>query len=122
MSDASNFDLISRAGRTPAGGSRNLMNAPGPADPRERWGELTRQERDAAYDNNAATHDSAELVAARNEASAAFRARGDWRLDLPMVPNRFRSGTFILPPTRTRRSWYSFTAAIGSATAGNYSP
>jgi arylformamidase len=86
MSDASNFDLISRAGRTPAGGSRNLMNAPGPADPRERWGELTRQERDAAYDNNAATRDSAELVAARNEASAAFRARGDWRLDLPYGP------------------------------------
>jgi arylformamidase len=58
------------------------MNASGPADPRDRWGELTREQRDAAYDNNAATADSAALVAARNEASAAFRARGAWRLDL----------------------------------------
>jgi arylformamidase len=62
------------------------MNALRPADPRERWGELTRQERDAAYDNNAATTNSAALVAARNEASAAFRARGNWRLDLPYGP------------------------------------
>jgi arylformamidase len=62
------------------------MNALRPADPRERWGELTRQERDAAYDNNAATVNSAELVAARNEASAVFRARGNWRLDLPYGP------------------------------------
>jgi arylformamidase len=58
------------------------MNAPGPADPRERWAELTQRERDAAYDNNAATVDSAALAAARNEASAAFRARDGWRLDL----------------------------------------
>jgi acetyl esterase/lipase len=58
------------------------MNASGPADPRDRWGELTREQRDAAYDNNAATADSAALVAARKEASAAFRARGAWRLDL----------------------------------------
>jgi arylformamidase len=63
-----------------------MTNAPGPADPRERWGELTRQERDAAYDNNAATINSAALVAARNEASAAFRARRNWRLDLPYGP------------------------------------
>jgi arylformamidase len=62
------------------------MNALRSADPRERWGELTRQERDAAYDNNAATVNSAELVAARNEASAVFRARGNWRLDLPYGP------------------------------------
>ena len=62
------------------------MNALRPADPRERWGELTRQERDAAYDNNAATTNSAALVAARNEASAVFRARGNWRLDLPYGP------------------------------------
>ena len=62
------------------------MNAPGPADPRERWGELTKEERDAAYDNNAATLGSAALAAARNEASADFRARGDWRLDRPYGP------------------------------------
>ncbi len=58
------------------------MNAAGPADPRDRWGELTKEQREAAYDNNAATADSAALVAARNEASAAFRAREAWRLDL----------------------------------------
>ncbi|HME84093.1 MAG TPA: alpha/beta hydrolase [Roseiarcus sp.] len=62
------------------------MHPAAPADPRERWGELTNEERDAAYDNNAATINSAALVAARNEASAAFRARGDWRLDLPCGP------------------------------------
>ena len=62
------------------------MHPAAPADPRERWGELTNEERDAAYDNNAATINSAALVAARNEASAAFRARGDWRLDLPYGP------------------------------------
>ncbi len=58
------------------------MNPAPVADPRDRWGELTREERDAAYDNNAATANSAALVAARNEASAVFRARGAWRLDL----------------------------------------
>ena len=62
------------------------MHPAAPANPRERWGELTNEERDAAYDNNAATINSAALVAARNEASAAFRVRRDWRLDLPYGP------------------------------------
>src|SRR5271163_3691099 len=58
------------------------MNATGPADPRDRWGCLTRAERNAAYDNNAATADSAVLVAARNAASAAFRTEHAGHLDL----------------------------------------
>ena len=53
------------------------------ADPRDGWGRLPRAERNAAYDNNAATSDSAALVAARNAASAAFRAEHAGRLDLP---------------------------------------
>ena len=56
------------------------MGAP---DPRARWGEISRAEREVAYDNLAASANSAAIVAARNEASAAFRARAGWRLDLP---------------------------------------
>lgn len=53
------------------------------ADPRARWGELTQAERDAAYDNAGATPGSPALSAARNEASALFRARTHAKLDLP---------------------------------------
>jgi arylformamidase len=53
-----------------------------PTDPRDHWGRLTRAERNAAYDNNAATANSAALVAARNAASAAFRAEHAGHLDL----------------------------------------
>ena len=52
------------------------------ADPRDGWGRLTRAERNAAYDNNAAAANSAALVAARNAASAAFRAEHPRHLDL----------------------------------------
>ena len=52
------------------------------ADPGDGWGRLTQAERNAAYDNNAATADSAALVAARNAASAAFRAEHSGHLDL----------------------------------------
>ncbi len=58
------------------------MPAPGRNDPREHWGELTQAERDAAYDNMAATANSAALSAARNAASAAFRAQRGGGLDL----------------------------------------
>jgi arylformamidase len=59
------------------------MSAQGPAvDPRDGWGRLTRAERNAAYDNNAATSNSAALVAARNASSAAFRAEHPGHLDL----------------------------------------
>jgi arylformamidase len=54
-----------------------------PSDPRDHWGRLTRAERNAAYDNNAATPNSVALVAARNAASAAFRAEHPGHLDLP---------------------------------------
>jgi acetyl esterase/lipase len=62
------------------------MSALGRADPRDRWGRLTQAERDAAYDNMAATADSAVLSAARNAASAAFRAQRPDRLDLAYGP------------------------------------
>jgi arylformamidase len=58
------------------------MVASGRADPREEWGRLTRAERNAAYDNNAAIPGSAALSAARNAASAAFRAEHAGHLDL----------------------------------------
>jgi acetyl esterase/lipase len=62
------------------------MSAPDLADPRDRWERLTQAERDAAYDNVAATADSAALSAARNAASSAFRARRPAHLDLAYGP------------------------------------
>ena len=53
------------------------------ADPGDGRGRLTQAERNAAYDNNAATAGSASLSAARNAASAAFRAEHAGHLDLP---------------------------------------
>jgi len=46
------------------------------------WGTLSRAERDAAYDNTGAVADSAVLNAAREVASAAFRAAHPMHLDL----------------------------------------
>ncbi len=54
-----------------------------PNDPRLRWQALSQAERDAAYDNNKAVANSAALVAARNEASAKFRAASAGALDIP---------------------------------------
>jgi acetyl esterase/lipase len=54
-----------------------------PNDPRLHWHTLSQAERDAAYDNNGAVANSAALVAARNEASAKFRAAHAGALDLP---------------------------------------
>ena len=54
-----------------------------PPDPRRRWVLLGQAERDAAYDNNAAVKNSAELIAERNEASAALRASRKSSLDVP---------------------------------------
>ena len=50
------------------------------------WGKLTRAERDAAYDNSGAVANSAALNAAREAASAAFRAAHAGHLDLPYGP------------------------------------
>src|SRR3712207_1601374 len=47
------------------------------------WAAASPAERDAAYDNTKAVPDSAELIAARNAASAAFRAAHPGHLDLP---------------------------------------
>jgi arylformamidase len=58
--------------------TRNLPN-----DPRQNWAALSQAERDAAYDNNKAVVNSPALIAARNEASAKFRAENSAALDIP---------------------------------------
>jgi arylformamidase len=79
------------------------MSVSRPADiaPRH-WSALSQQERDAAYDNTAAVANSAALSAARNEASAAFRAAHPGKLDLPYGP-------------RERNRWDLFPAADRAA-------
>ena len=57
-----------------------------PADPRRRWHELSPAERSAAYDNNAAVANSAELIAERNALSAKLRAGRAGALDIPYGP------------------------------------
>ncbi|MFK4383816.1 alpha/beta hydrolase [Bradyrhizobium sp. USDA 223] len=54
-----------------------------PLDPRDRWSELSRAERSAAYDNNAAVKNSPALIAERNEASSRLRGTLKSHLDLP---------------------------------------
>jgi acetyl esterase/lipase len=66
------------------------------------WAGATRDQRDAAYDNTRAVTDSAALIAARNAASAAFRAAHGGHLDLPYAPGE-----------RTR--WDLFPAAAPDA-------
>ena len=50
------------------------------------WAIMSRAERDAAYNNTEAVPDSAALGAAREAASAAFRAGHSGHLDLPYGP------------------------------------
>ena len=50
------------------------------------WGTMSRDERDAAYNNSNAVKNSAELNAAREAASAAFRKMHPGHLDLPYGP------------------------------------
>lgn len=52
-------------------------------DPRDRWAELSQAERDAAYDNNRAVANSAQLIDERNAASARIRATLPSALDVP---------------------------------------
>jgi len=54
--------------------------------PQQIWGSLPQAERDAAYNNNAAVPDSAAWVAARDAASASFRAAHAGKLDLAYGP------------------------------------
>jgi len=62
------------------------------------WGSMSRAERDAAYNNSAAVTDSPALHAARETASAAFRAAHAGHLDLRYGP-------------RERNTWDLFPAA-----------
>ena len=66
------------------------------------WGAMSRAERDAAYNNSAAVKNSAELNAAREAASAAFRAAHPGHLDLRYGP-------------RERNTWDLFPANDPSA-------
>jgi arylformamidase len=50
------------------------------------WGRMSRAERDAAYENTASVADSAILSAARDVASAAFRAPHPLHLDVRYGP------------------------------------
>ena len=62
------------------------------------WGTMSRDERDAAYNNTNAVKNSAELNAAREAASAAFRLAHPEHLDIPYGP-------------RERNKWDLFPAA-----------
>jgi arylformamidase len=59
------------------------MTGSDPRIPRSSWAGLSQAERDAAYDNNKAAADSPALIAARNEASAKYRAAHASALDIP---------------------------------------
>jgi arylformamidase len=59
------------------------MTGSDPRQPRSSWTALSQAERDAAYDNNKAVTNSPALIAARNEASAKFRAAHATALDIP---------------------------------------
>src|SRR5262245_30016290 len=48
-----------------------------------RWATLSRAERSAAYDNNAAVPNAAELIAQRNAAAKAYRVAHRGGLDVP---------------------------------------
>ncbi|MCA6111517.1 alpha/beta hydrolase [Bradyrhizobium cenepequi] len=60
----------------------DTLSTPRPLDPRAKWTELSRAERDAAYDNNAAVKNSAALIAERDEASGRLRKSLTSHLDL----------------------------------------
>ena len=66
------------------------------------WGALSRAERDAAYNNGDAVKDSATLHAAREAASAAFRAAHPEHLDLRYGPRE--RNTWDLFPARDPRA------------------
>ena len=62
------------------------------------WGTMSRAARDAAYNNTAAVKNSAELNAARAEASAAFRAAHPEHLDV-RYGRRERNAWDLFPAT-----------------------
>ena len=67
-------------------GDHQTPETPLPPDPRRAWARLDRATRDAAYDNNGAVPDAAAQAAARNAASAAYRAAHPAALDIPYAP------------------------------------
>ena len=66
------------------------------------WGTMSRDERDAAYNNTTAVKNSAELNAAREALSAAFRKAHSEHLDVPYGPGE-------------RNKWDLFPAADPNA-------
>jgi len=54
-----------------------------PADPRAHWFALSQDQREMAYDNNAAAADSARLIDERNARSAVYRDAHNATLDIP---------------------------------------
>jgi acetyl esterase/lipase len=54
--------------------------------PQDVWESLSQAERDAAYNNNAAVANSAELIRERDAAAAEWRAAHPAKLDLPYAP------------------------------------
>lgn len=69
-----------------------------PADPRRLWSSLVQAERDAAYNNNLAVANSAELITARDAASAKLRAERASALDIPYGPGeRMRFDLYPVP-------------------------
>jgi arylformamidase len=63
-----------------------MLLDPIPEHPARRWAFLDQAQRDAAYNNSAAVSGSAELVKARNAASAAYREGHRAALDLAYGP------------------------------------
>ncbi|MGA0532970.1 alpha/beta hydrolase [Hansschlegelia sp. KR7-227] len=54
--------------------------------PQEVWGRLSQEERDAAYNNNAAVPGSARMIVRRDALAAAYRAEHPAKLDLAYGP------------------------------------
>lgn len=77
-----------------------VLDDPTPPDPRHRWDSLDAAARGACYDNNAGVPDSAAQVAARNAASATYRAAHPDGLDIPYAAGA-RRGFDLYPATET---------------------
>ncbi|MDP4025159.1 alpha/beta hydrolase [Methylobacterium sp. NEAU 140] len=75
------------------------IDDPTPPDPRRDWARLDPDARDAAYDNTRAVADSAAQIAARDAASAAYRAARPQTLDLRYGP-RPRNALDLFPGAR----------------------
>lgn len=73
-----------------------LLDDPTPRDPRLDWPSLDQAARDASYDNTNAVADSADRIAARNAASARYRAAHPAGLDIPYAEGA-RTGFDLYP-------------------------